>query len=93
MADSVVDELRGQISDRDLAILLAVNERIELVVRLKRYKDEHGIEFVDPDREAAMLRALADANPGPLSDESARQLFLAILDLTKREVLRLEEAP
>lgn len=86
--DPVVQEFREQISAADRAILEAVNTRLELVARLKEYKDSHGIGFVDPDREAALLRELERANEGPLSSEGVRELFTEILELTKRELSR-----
>jgi chorismate mutase len=84
--DRLIQELRAQISDNDRAIVRALNKRVELVGRLKRYKESHGIEFVDPQQEEAILRDLARANSGPVSQDGLRQLYSAILELTKREV-------
>ena len=88
----VTQELRAQISDNDRAIVRALNRRLDLVARLKRHKDTHGIAFVDPQQEEAILRDLSRANRGPLSQEGLRDLYLRILELTKREVLRSEDA-
>ncbi len=85
-ADPVVRQLREQISDNDLAIVEAVNKRLRLVARLKEYKASRGFEFVDPDREDWMVNYLVRANRGPLSDEGLREIFGALLELTKREV-------
>ena len=87
-ADRLIQELREQISDNDRAIVRALNRRIELVARLKRHKESQGIAFVDPQQEEAILRDLARANRGPLSQEGLRELYLRILELTKREVGR-----
>jgi chorismate mutase len=87
-ADPLIRQLREQISDNDRAIVEAVNKRLQLVARLKRYKESRGIGFVDPDREEWMLQYLSRANRGPLSAEGLRELFAALLDLTKREVER-----
>jgi chorismate mutase len=84
--DRLIQELRAQISDNDRAIVRALNKRIELVARLKRHKESQGIEFVDPQQEDAILRDLARANRGPVSQEGLRELYTKILDLTKREV-------
>ena len=81
-----VEQFRDQISDVDRAILAAVNRRIELVGELKRYKDEHGIGFVDPARESQLLDDLAAANSGPLSDTELRAFFTELLALTKRSL-------
>jgi chorismate mutase len=91
-ADRLTQELRAQISDNDRAIVRALNRRLELVARLKRHKDAHGIAFVDPQQEEAILRDLSRANRGPLSQDELRDLYLRILELTKREILRSEEA-
>jgi chorismate mutase len=84
--DRLIQELRSQISDNDRAIVRALNKRVELVARLKRYKESQGIEFVDPQQEEAILRDLGRANRGPLSQEGLRELYARILELTKKEV-------
>jgi chorismate mutase len=91
-ADPLIRQLREQISDTDRSIVEAINTRLKLVARLKRYKEERGIEFVDLEREEWMLNYLLRANRGPLSPEGLRELFTEILDLTKREVTRQEAA-
>ena len=68
-----------------------MNARLRLVARLKAYKEERGLEFVDLEREEWMLNYLLRANRGPLSADGLRELFSEILDLTKREVARAEE--
>lgn len=84
--DRLIQELRSQISDNDRAIVRALNKRIELVARLKRYKESQGIEFVDPQQEEAVLRDLGRANRGPISQDGLRDLYARILELTKKEV-------
>jgi chorismate mutase len=86
MSDPTVQQLRDEISGLDRAILDAVNERLELVAALRRHKQEVGLPFVDPDRERQLLADLASTNQGPLSDDGLRELFVGLLDLTKREV-------
>ena len=84
--DRLIQELRSQISDNDRAIVRALNKRVELVARLKRYKESQGIEFVDPQQEEAVLRDLGRANRGPISQDGLRDLYARILELTKKEV-------
>jgi chorismate mutase / prephenate dehydratase len=84
--DRQIQELRAQISDNDRAIVRALNKRVELVARLKRYKESQGLEFVDPKQEESVLRDLSRANRGPLSQDGLRDLYREILELTKREV-------
>ena len=90
--DPQIRELREQISDTDRALVETFNKRLQLVARIKQYKESRGIDFVDPEREAWMLRYLEEQNGGPLSKEGLGELFAEILDLTKREVSRGENA-
>jgi chorismate mutase len=89
--DPLIRQLREQISDTDRSIVDAINKRLELVARLKGYKESRGIDFVDLQREEWMLSYLSRANRGPLSPEGLHELFAEILDLTKREVARRDE--
>jgi chorismate mutase len=88
--DPVLEQLRDQITDTDRAIVAAINKRLELVAEVKAYKESLGIEFLDPAREQWMLDYLLRANQGPLSSEGLRELFATILDLSKREVSRVD---
>lgn len=84
--DPIVRQLREQISDLDRSLVDTVNKRLKLVAQLKRYKDERGMAFVDPEREEWMFSYQARANRGPLSDEGLRAFYAELLALTKREV-------
>ncbi|MEY2434011.1 MAG: chorismate mutase / prephenate dehydratase [Acidimicrobiaceae bacterium] len=86
MTDPVLAELRRQISEIDRSIIETFNRRLEVVAQIKRHKDEHGIAFVDPDREASMLDHQASENRGPLTEEGLRALYAELLALTKREL-------
>lgn len=83
---SDVEGFRDRIGELDRQILDAVNQRLELVRELKRYKDEHGIAFVDPGREAALLDERVRDNTGSLSDDGVRRFFTELLALIKREL-------
>ena len=91
-ADRVLAQLRDQITDTDRTIVETINQRLELVAQIKRYKATRGLPFLDPDREEWMLRYLSRANRGPLSAQGLRELYVEILDLTKREVAREESS-
>ena len=83
--DPVVRDLREQIAAADLTLLEAVNRRVELVRRLKEHNAAHGLDFVDQAQEERLVERLAGANRGPLSANGLRELYRALLDLTKRE--------
>jgi chorismate mutase len=86
--DPFVKDVRREISDLDSALVELVNKRLRLVAKLKRYKEEHGIGFVDLAREEWMLRYLQRANRGPLSPCGLAELYHELLDLMKREVAK-----
>jgi chorismate mutase len=89
--DPLIRQLREQLSDNDVRIVEALNARLKLVARLKRVKEERGIDFLDPAREAWMLQYLTRANRGPLTPEGLREIYTELLDLTKREIARGED--
>jgi chorismate mutase len=86
MSDDELTRVRAQITDLDRTILAAANRRLELVAELRRYKDEHGLAFVDPEREAQLLEEHVRENDGPLSDDGVRSLLVELLALMKREL-------
>ena len=86
LSDNVVSGLRDEITAIDRELVALVNRRIDTVARLKRHKDEQGIAFVDPDREAQMVAERVRENPGPLSEAGLRAFYAELLALTKREV-------
>jgi chorismate mutase len=83
--DPVVRDLREQIAATDIELLTTVNRRVDLVRRLKEHKATAGLEFVDRVQEERLVDRLAEANPGPLSEEGLRALYQALLELVKRE--------
>lgn len=86
--DPTIREIRAHISDLDRAIVDAINERIELVARLKAYKQENGLPFLDPDRERELRAELERLNDGPLTRAGLDELVTSVLELTKRELER-----
>lgn len=83
--DPVIKQFRDQISDNDLKIIDAVNKRLKLVKQLKAYKEQLGVEFLDPAREEWMLTFVSRANKGPLSQDALAELYRGIVEVTKRE--------
>jgi chorismate mutase len=80
--------LREQVAAVDREIVEAINRRLELVERIWAHKSEHGLDEVDPQRERWLHEHLAASNRGPLSAAGLREIYTAVLDLTKREVRR-----
>lgn len=88
--DPEVEELRAQIGELDRMIVDAVNARLQLVERLRKHKEEHGIAFLDIRQEKKIHRELAKFNEGPLSVKGLHELVGEILDLMKRELRGLD---
>jgi prephenate dehydrogenase len=88
-----LEELRSEISELDRQLLDLLNRRLELVTAVRDYKDTAGERWIDPEREAELLRALVAANPGPLSERGVRSIFSAVLDVLKQEVAADRRAP
>ncbi len=86
VGDPVVAALRAEITALDARLIETVNERIETVEKLRLYKAQHDLPFVDPEREAALIRELKSGNGGPLSESGLQELVTFVLDLVKREV-------
>jgi chorismate mutase/prephenate dehydratase len=86
LSDDIVNSIREEITAIDRELLALVNRRVDAVTRLKRHKDEHGIAFVDPNREAQMLADRLRENTGPLSDAGVRAFYAELLALVKREL-------
>lgn len=84
-ADAVVRQMRDAIIDTDLRLVQAINSRLEMVARLRAYKQAQGMEFVDQAREDWMHSYLQGANRGPLTADGLREIYGHLLDLTKRQ--------
>ena len=84
MTDELAD-LRDRIAALDRALLDTLNQRLELVERVRAHKQRTGTRIIDAEREAELLNELVAANPGPLGERAVRSLFSAVLDVMKAE--------
>ncbi len=84
--DPVIKSFRDEIVALDVRLLGIVNARIQAVEKLRRYKEQRGIDFLDPAREAWLAQYLKRVNGGPLSEQGLGELHRFVLDLVKREV-------
>jgi len=80
-----LNRLREEIGALDRTVLETLNRRLELVRRVTRHKQDTGTPLIDAEREAELLRELADANAGPLSERAVQGVFAAVLDVMKQE--------
>lgn len=83
---SDLTDLREQISALDRELLGTLNRRLELVAHVQEHKHATKTRLIDSKREAELLRRLAAANDGPLSERAVHSLFTAVLDVMKQEL-------
>jgi chorismate mutase len=86
--DQVVTSFRDEITALDVRLVSTINARIKAVKALARYKEERGLAFLDPDREAWLVAYLKRVNSGPISDDGLDELLTFVLALVKDEVAR-----
>ena len=85
-----LDELRRAIDAVDDELLDLLNRRAALTIEVGEVKRREGSdsEFYRPDREAKILRRLAEANTGPMPNEQlvrlVREVISTCLSLEKR---------
>lgn len=77
MSDETLQQLRARIDALDLEILTLVNERAATAHAIGKLKDDGTI--YRPEREAQVLRRLAQANPGPLPEKAVTHLFTEVI--------------
>jgi chorismate mutase/prephenate dehydratase len=70
-------QLRARIDALDLEILGLISERATTAHAIGKLKDD-GIVY-RPEREAQVLRRLAESNPGPLPDKVVMHLFTEVI--------------
>ena len=77
-------KLRNSIDRIDQEILKLINERAECALRVAEVKqaattDDEPPVYYRPEREAQVLRNIAQQNPGPLSNEKVQQVYRQIM--------------
>lgn len=76
-----LQQVRGQIDGVDREILSLLNRRARLAQDIAEIKDGNNDRphYYRPDREAQVLRNVAETNEGPLSNEALASLFREIM--------------
>lgn len=72
-----IEKLRAKIDRLDDELLILVNRRARLAREIGALKN--GAPAYRPEREAAILRRVAKANPGPLGSEGATAIFREVI--------------
>ena len=75
-----LDAIRREIDALDAELLVLLNRRGRAALEVAAIKGCHAApRYYRPEREAALLRRLAAANPGPLSGDEVIRLFREIV--------------
>ncbi len=74
-------QLRDQIDGIDNELLQLVSKRAEFARQIGKIK-KSGIVY-RPEREAQILARMQEQNPGPISNEHIKQLFIEIMSLCR----------
>lgn len=79
-SEARLDAIRREIDALDAELLDLLNRRARRTFEVAAVKDgETEPRYYRPEREAALLRRIAAANPGPFSDREATRLFREIV--------------
>ena len=79
--DSRLDVIRARIDEIDRRLLELISERASLAAEVAEVKrsESGSVTFYRPEREAQIIRAVKEANKGPLPGEEVARLFREIM--------------
>jgi monofunctional chorismate mutase len=76
-------ELRKRVDEIDQQIVELLNQRAEIVLKIRRLKSENQLPLYDPEREEEIFEKVTSVNAGPLYDDSLREIYERILQCMK----------
>jgi chorismate mutase len=80
---SPIHEFRNRIDEIDTKILILINERLELALKIGRHKKENDAPIVDRTRESSIIKRLCALNRGPMDEGQLQKLFLQIIAVSR----------
>ncbi|GBD73501.1 chorismate mutase [Tetragenococcus halophilus subsp. halophilus] len=78
-----LEEARKLIDQADKELVPLIEQRMNAVVEVGKYKKEHNIPVLDENREKAVLDKIASYTENKDFEDSVRKIFQAIIDTTK----------
>jgi chorismate mutase/prephenate dehydratase len=84
-----LSELRNRIDEVDQRLLEALAERARLVLEVGAFKHATNAPVLRPEREAQILRRLAERNPGPLSAGAVTAIWREVISACRELERRL----
>jgi len=87
-----LSELRTRIDDVDRRLLELLSERGRLVLEVGAFKHASNAPVLRPEREAQILRRLAERNPGPLPASAIASIWREVISACRELERRLRVA-
>lgn len=78
-----LNEARKIIDRVDKELVQLIEERMEAVVEVGKYKREHNLPVLDTNREKVVLDKVKTYTKNSDFDESVAKIFQAMMDVTK----------
>ena len=79
MLDSL-EELRDRIDECDKKLVHLINERLKMCKEAGRFKNAHGIEIRDPEREREVINKVLGGNEGPCPPSVLEKVFRSFIE-------------
>src|SRR5271168_2863318 len=74
-----IETLRARMDELNLKILRLVSARASVATEIGRLKHHEGGEVYQPVRERAIIEKMIAENPGPLTDEQVKRIYVEII--------------
>ena len=74
-----LNKYREEISEIDKDIVNFLNKRAEVVLKIKRLKEDRNVPLYDAKREEELFNNVVKYNKGPLYNDNIVQIFESIL--------------
>jgi chorismate mutase / prephenate dehydratase len=75
---------RIKIDFLDRKLLTLLNQRLHIVLEIRKIKKEMGKKIYDPKREKEVLERLRRKNKGPLKKKDLEKIFSAIMEVSRK---------
>lgn len=87
-----IEYWRAEIDEVDRELLRLLNRRARLAIKVGALKRAAGLPCCDPERESLILRALQQANTGPLDHLAINKVFGRIIRESRRVEVQMQPA-
>jgi chorismate mutase-like protein len=74
-----LEEYREEINKIDKSLVDLLNKRAEVVMKIKKLKEDRDVPLYDAKREEELINNIIKYNKGPLYNDNVIQIFESIL--------------